>query len=173
LKATTHDQQQWVILQPVDMTAILFFLFFYFFGISIFFGSLVLLLKLDSISNEWWCLDPPPPNVMGRISMQVSLMVCFPCKRIQCLVIFTKSCYGIWCLWKKIFLELQKKYMAEWGWRSLKGLGLAMVQLFTNMHQLLIFEKIHFEGTWNYYSWSLIVTDSNTSRCMTGIAYFY
>jgi hypothetical protein len=29
LKATTHDQQQWVILQPVDMTAILFFLFFY------------------------------------------------------------------------------------------------------------------------------------------------
>jgi hypothetical protein len=105
--------------------------------------------------------------------MQISFTVCFPCKRIKCLVIFTRSCYGMWCLWRNFFSKLQKKYMAEWGWRSLKGLGLAMVQLFTNMHQLLIFKKIHFEGTWNFYSWSLIVADSNTSRCMMGIVYFY
>jgi hypothetical protein len=110
-----------------------------------------LLLKLDSFSNGWWCLDPV--NFLGRISMQVSFTVCSPCKRFQCLVFFTRSWYGMWCCsWRKIFSELQKKYVAGWDRKSLKGLGLATVRLFADMHQLLIFRKIYFEGTWNCYS---------------------
>jgi hypothetical protein len=115
----------------------------------------------------------PPQNVLGRISMQISLMVCSPCKRFQCLVFFTRSCYGMWCSWRKIFSEFQKKYVAEWGRKRFKGLGLATVRLFINMHQLLIFKKIHLEDMWNYYSWSWIATDLNTFRCMTRIAHSY
>jgi len=128
------------------------FIFFYFYFLDPLFCSWVG-QRLQRVVMPW-----PLPIFLGRISMQVSLTVCSPCKRFQSLVFFTRSWYGMWCCsWRKIFSELQKKYVAGWGRRSFKGLGLATVRLFTDMHQLLIFRKIHFEGTWNCYSWSLML----------------